>query len=139
MSATGLLLPARAYADLVGKPFVAGARGPEAYDCLGLATEITRRRGVDVPRYESTAEEFERSVGDGVLGPCTRIDRARAGCVVLLRSVGGPVSRHIGVMIDPYRMIHASEDAGQVVVEVLARSVWAKRILGFYFVEGAPA
>jgi len=33
-------------ADLIGKPFLARARGPNAYDCFGLTLEMLRRVGV---------------------------------------------------------------------------------------------
>ena len=38
---------------MLGKPFREGARGPAAYDCVGLFLEMQRRLGRDVPRYSS--------------------------------------------------------------------------------------
>jgi len=35
------------YTDLIGKPWVWGARGPDAYDCFGLLKEVMRRLGID--------------------------------------------------------------------------------------------
>lgn len=37
------------YTDLLRKPFELGARGPEHFDCLGLAYEVLRRVGKTVP------------------------------------------------------------------------------------------
>lgn len=128
-------LPAAIYRDLVGKPFVAGGRGPNEYDCLGLAMEIARRRGFAIPAYESTAQELTRTLREGALGPCVQIERPESGAVVLLRSGGGPTDRHITVMLDHRRMIHADEIAGQVVIENLVFSGWSRRLLGFYRLE----
>lgn len=128
-------LPAAIYRDLVGKPFVKDARGPNSFDCLGLAMEIARRRGFAIPEYESTAQELARSAREGALGPCVQIERPEPGAVVLLRSVGGPADRHIAVMLDHRRMIHACEIAGQVVIENLIFSGWSRRLLGFYRLE----
>jgi len=38
--------------DLIGRPYVHGARGPEAFDCWGVCAEVYRRRGVELPDYE---------------------------------------------------------------------------------------
>jgi cell wall-associated NlpC family hydrolase len=35
--------------DLVGRPFVRGARGPDAFDCWGLVLEVRRRLGLALP------------------------------------------------------------------------------------------
>ena len=125
-------LPRSLYADLLGKPFVEGARGPEAYDCVGLAMELERRRGAVLPAYLSDAAELHRQLAaGGAFSECERLPFPTAGCAVLMRSLGGP-ARHIGVMLDPVRMIHASLPAKSVVIEALARSLWGARVLGFY-------
>lgn len=36
-------------ADLVGLPFVSGARGPAAFDCWGLVLELRRRLALPLP------------------------------------------------------------------------------------------
>lgn len=35
--------------DLLGKPYKAHSRGPESYDCYGLAIEVAKRMGHTVP------------------------------------------------------------------------------------------
>lgn len=35
--------------DLLGKPYKAHARGPDAYDCYGLVIEVERRLGHTMP------------------------------------------------------------------------------------------
>jgi cell wall-associated NlpC family hydrolase len=41
--------------DLIGKPFVMGARGPDAYDCWGLVREVMQRMrpGLALPDWAS--------------------------------------------------------------------------------------
>jgi len=37
--------------DLIGKPYVHGARGPDAFDCWGVCVEVYRRGGIALPDY----------------------------------------------------------------------------------------
>jgi cell wall-associated NlpC family hydrolase len=133
-----IALPARLYADLIGKPFLTGARGPDAYDCVGLAIEMQRRQGRDVPDYGSTPEELARVYDPeaGIFGPCRKVSRPEVGCVVLMRGLGG-TEMHLGTLVDPFRMLHAHESAKSVVTEVLNRTYWGNRILGYYVIGGA--
>jgi cell wall-associated NlpC family hydrolase len=120
------------YGDLLGKPWREDARGPDAYDCLGLTIEIQRRRGLAVPDFVSSAAELHRQLADGgFLAGCTRLEEPDAGAVVLMRSLGTH-GYHMGVMVDRFRMLHASEPAGSVVLERLSSSRWSRRTCGFY-------
>ena len=132
-------LDASLWRDLVGKRYLADGRGPLAYDCLGLCMEITRRRGFAVPAYQSTRDELQRQYaeGHGALGICRRIVLPETGAVVLIRTDHTSL-RHMGIMLDTARMIHASEGPGSVVVEHLGRSIWARRLIGFYRPEHVP-
>lgn len=137
MSVTALLRPApispRLYADLIGKPFAEGGRGPSEYDCLGLALEFQRRLGKVLPAYLSDEAELHRQLAaGGVLDDCHRLTVAEPGCVVLLSNPEG--GRHLGCMIDGYRMLHVSAHLATC-VEVLGRSLWRTRVLGFYRME----
>lgn len=126
-------LPSRLFADLIGKPWVDSARGPDAYDCLGLAIEVTRRRGHVMPAYLSDEATLHREMAaDGcALGLLTRVPAPEPGDIVLLRS-SSALGYHLGVMVDSYRMLHASEPAGAVVLETISRTLWKRRVLGFY-------
>jgi hypothetical protein len=133
-----IALSPRLYADLIGKPFVAGARGPDAYDCLGLAILLQRRQGRPVPEYSSSLREFHRNYDEalGIFGPCRRVSKPEVGCVVLLRGME-PGSVHVGTLSTPYKLLHASESAGSVVNERLIGSRWEHRVLGYYVIGGA--
>jgi hypothetical protein len=127
---------ARIYADLLGKPWRRGARGPEAYDCLGLALEIARRLGRTFPAYVSTEAELHAQLGSGggTLADCPRIAAPEPGAVALLRmSVG---EHHLAFLVDRYRMIHTTEATGCVVERIL-EPMWQRRIMGYFRLEGS--
>ena len=124
--------PAKLYADMIGKPFAAGARGPSAYDCVGMVLELQRRQGRDLGDFASTPEEFHRQYDGvrGIFGPCVRVEKPVGGCIVLLRMLGD--ERHVGTMIDPWRMIHTSSAIGSGKIERLLGSEWTRRVIGYY-------
>jgi len=84
--------------ELIGKPWAPDARGPDAFDCVGLVAWCMRARlGVDMP---SLAE-----VADGV--KWHRVDGPwRENDVVLMQGAEG---RHIGYVVDAGRLgvLHA--------------------------------
>jgi cell wall-associated NlpC family hydrolase len=119
------------YADLVGKPFEEGGRGPEAYDCIGLAIELQRRRGLTVPAFLSSEAELHRQLATGgFLDGCKKLEAAEYGCVVLFRT--GIHQHHLGTMIARYRMIHTTAQTRGAVIESILGPLWERRILGFY-------
>ena len=47
--------------NYVGKPFVDGARGPDAYDCWGLVAAIyLEEYGITLPEYYVSAMDTEK-------------------------------------------------------------------------------
>jgi cell wall-associated NlpC family hydrolase len=116
------------YIDLLGIPFERGARGPNSYDCYGLAMEMFRRIGVAVPDFKSpgTLEE----IADLVRRKEARWNKVPFGQVhslVTLRVEG--LVAHVGFMIDADRFIHAFEPTG-VTTERLRNGSF--KPLGFY-------
>ncbi len=122
-------LPARIYADLLGKPFKKAGRGPDGYDCLGLTLEVARRIGKQLPNYVSEESELHAQLGAASLADLPRIPAPAPGCVVLLRM--RPDQHHLAVMVDEYRMLHTSERVGCVVERVLS-PLWARKVIGYY-------
>jgi len=127
-------LDAAVFADLIGKPFLAGARGPAEYDCVGLALEIARRLGKQVPDYVSSEAELHAQLAQGgaSLADCPQIPRAVPGCVVLLRIT--PTQHHLAFMVDEYRMIHTTAKTG-CVIERVNSALWHRKIIGYYSLE----
>ena len=124
-------LSAQLFSDLIGKPFVAGARGPASYDCVGLAVEMARRLGKQVPDYVSSEAELHSQLAaeGAALADCPQIPRPVPGCAVLLRMT--PSQHHLSFMVDEYRMIHTTAATG-CIVERLNSPLWQRRVLGYY-------
>jgi len=121
------------FVDLIGKPWRKCARGPDAYDCLGLVLEIQRRRGVEVPNFLSCEGELHRQLaGGGFLAGCKKLEAAEPGCVALIK-MGH--EHHLGVMLDSYRMIHTTEQTRGAVIERILGPLWNRRITGYYRVS----
>ncbi|MDR3565590.1 MAG: C40 family peptidase [Negativicutes bacterium] len=115
--------------DLVGKPFKDGGRGPGAFDCWGLAVEVFRRFGIEIPDYRISCE----SVNTGVMckreqwAPC--IGEIPSPALVVFTTAG--ITDHIGVYLGAGKFIHAHRSAG-VVVTGVDHVFWKRRIEGFY-------
>ena len=122
------------YTDLLGKPFAYGGRGPDAYDCYGLAVEVCRRAGVALPAWRSVCEAalIQREFDAG-LDLCDDLPAPEPGCLVLLM-VHPPFVSHCGVMLDQVRMIHIMEKTS-VAVERIDDIAWRRRVRGFYRVK----
>jgi hypothetical protein len=132
-------LPAVLYADLIGKRWVEGARGPDAYDCVGIAIVVTQRRGYIVPDFLSDVSIVHRQLAEDAstfIG-LTRIPQPEAGCLVLIRNVAD-AGYHLGVMVDPHKMLHSAQQYGSAIVETLSRTFWHKRVVGFYHLPKDP-
>jgi NlpC/P60 family len=125
------MIAASVFTDLLGKPFAEGARGPEAFDCVGIALEVARRLGKQLPDYLSSEAELHAQLsGDGsTLADCPQIARPEPGCLVLFRMSSS--EHHIGTMIDPYRMIHTLPCTG-CVIERINSNLWQRKVIGFY-------
>ena len=119
------------YGDLIGAPFAKDGRGPAAYDCLGLGIEIMRRRGFTLPAYISDQAELHRQLASGgeMLAGMQRVLQPEGGEVALFS--GAPC--HIGIMINPWHMIHI-EAGTSCVVERVASPLWRRRLRGYYVI-----
>lgn len=128
-------LAPRLYADLIGKPFVDGARGPDAFDCWGLLQCVLRRMGHEPTDFPSNPALLRPALHDEwqPLDPC----EVRAGDGILLRSLNPRYEWHVGMVVDLGRMLHARESAN-VCVERFDSPAYARRIVGFYRFRGLP-
>jgi len=122
--------------DLLGKPFEYGARGPDAFDCYGLACELYRRSGLQLPDYESSdqPEAQGSSFIDGANRYLTPVADKQPLDLILFQIVPRYVS-HCGVYLGHGRFIHVMHKI-RVAVEELASPVWEKRIRGIYRFTG---
>ena len=119
------------YTDLLGKDFEYGERGPDTYDCYGLAIEIFKRYGISIPDYgfakdkkdiHKMIEEFSRGWEKAIfpLHPC-----------IVAFFIHKPFVSHIGVVIGQDKFIHIL-DKSKVTVERLSAIEWKNKIAGYY-------
>ncbi len=120
------------YSDLLGKPFKDGGRGPDAYDCYGLAQEVFRRHGIELPDYRVSCEDASRI--DATIEQekplWTELDIPVVPCLVVLR-FNSRVYNHVGVYIGKGRFIHTAKKTG-VRIDRINDAYWRNRIEGFY-------
>lgn len=123
--------------DLIGAPFVVGARGPASFDCYSLVAELYQRaHGQQLPDFNRPcglpAGEIA-AVMDSQRHSCAwQAVPAQAGAIVLLRVEGA--ASHVGFMLDAHTFCHAWRDVGGVCIARLAD--WRHRVVGFYRYAG---
>lgn len=126
-----------ALSPLIGLPWIAGARGPESYDCWGLFLAVQRDHfGRDLPGIPVDALDL-RAVLDAFNAHPERqrwqtVSQQEEGDAVLMRQSRYPV--HIGVWlnIDGGGVLHAVRHAGVVFQTLAALDAHGWRIEGFY-------
>lgn len=112
--------------DLVGKPFVMGGRGPEAYDCWGVARECYRRwHGVTPPDQVSGNSAHNTALIERQAAQWLRLARTEPGSVVVFRTMG--FGGHLGFVLSHTQVIHAETD--HVRIERIGRF---QHIMGAY-------
>lgn len=135
-------------AAYIGRPYLWGARGPDAFDCWGLIEDVLRTRfAIELPSLHSPAVEddyasmatiardqaggFVRLFGrdhwrDALIWPCPG---EQAGDIVLMRRGAFPC--HVGVVVAPDWMIHSQSGIG-VAGAPLRNGPEARTILALY-------
>lgn len=120
--------------DLLGKPFTDGGRGPDAYDCWGLACEVFRRYGIELPDYQVSCyapEQIDSTYRDQVSGWVRVSGIPPVPSLVVIRFNQVIFCNHVGVYIGDGRFIHAREKTG-VCVESVNHIYWARKVEGYY-------
>jgi NlpC/P60 family len=101
--------------DLIGKPYVHGARGPDAFDCWGLCAEVYRRAGITLPDYrvEHLTHDQTRALVRGLaVDHGEWIAKPEDWCFVFDRRDG-----HIGLFWHGYVM-HSARGMGVVMQRI---------------------
>lgn len=123
------------YNDLIGKKFKYHGRGPDEYDCLGLAIEVLQRNGINMMDFQTYKGNF-RSVAETITNAklvenCVKISKPEKLSIVTFKIVSDFVS-HIGIVIDNYlSFIHILEGT-HVTIEKLHHPTWIRKIEGYY-------
>jgi len=121
-------------ADLIGKPFLDGGRGPKEYDCFGLLEEVYRRRGIMLPTEENPLSLSDKAVAIGAAverGEWEKVLEPVPYCAVAFRVIP-PYITHVGIVLeDCQRFLHTRQGVN-VAIEKLNSIAWRSRIAGFY-------
>jgi cell wall-associated NlpC family hydrolase len=105
----------------LGKPYVWGAQGPDAFDCSGLMQAAWARAGVAISRTTST------QVHDGVaVGSLSLI---QPGDLVFIPGADGTPAapRHVGMYVGGGYMVDAYDESRGVILTTLAS--WAPKVV----------
>ncbi|WP_196600025.1 C40 family peptidase [Pectinatus frisingensis] len=119
------------YDDLIGIPFKDGGRDKTGLDCWGLAKEIYKRRGIELPEFNISAMATDRITNALTENkPLWRkLNKPEPSALVVIKLVCGGWADHVGVCIDNNKFIHAYCRTG-VVIDRLSK--WQSHIAGFY-------
>jgi len=127
--------------DLIGRPWRAGGRGPNAFDCWGLVRYCWRDRfGIQVPEIPIDAGDL-RAVHAGFRDHPERrrwrlVADPREGDAVLMRQSRHPI--HVGLWLeaDGGGVLHAARGIGVVFQNPRDLALQGWRIEGFYRFTG---
>ena len=127
--------------ELIGRPWVAGGRGPDVFDCWGLARWCWGRHfGIEVPEIPVDAANLRAVLSGFRHHPERRrwqaVERSCEGDGVLMRQSRHPVHVGIWLAVDGGGVLHAARDIGVVFQCPLDLSTHGWRIEGTYRFNG---
>jgi cell wall-associated NlpC family hydrolase len=106
--------------QLRGTPYRNGGADPSGFDCSGFVQYVFAQHGVIVPR--TVSDQFRE-------GKTVRPEQLRPGDLVFFSTVA-PGASHVGIALGGDEFVHAPSSTGEVRVERLSASYWAKRFIG---------
>ena len=107
-------------ASLIGRPYVWGAEGPDAFDCSGLMQYIHQEFGIELPRRAISQSKAGNPVGR----------RMRRGDLLFFSSDSSQrLVTHVGIYEGDGVMIEASKRYGRVRRDTLDDPYWGERFL----------
>nr|WP_173812646.1 NlpC/P60 family protein [Dendrosporobacter quercicolus]NSL47522.1 C40 family peptidase [Dendrosporobacter quercicolus DSM 1736]SDL92783.1 NlpC/P60 family protein [Dendrosporobacter quercicolus] len=122
--------------DLIGQPFQDGGRGQETFDCWGMALEVYRRYGRELPDYRISAMDAQK-IGDQMATEAPAWVEVKqplpVPCLVVIQLSCVSWANHVGVYIGNGKFIHAYSKTG-VIIDRIKR--WQSNIIGFYVPRG---
>ena len=123
-----LLVPAPASASdavalaarLIGRPYVWGAEGPDAFDCSGLMQFVHKEIGIELPR---------RAISQSRTGDPAGRRLQRGDLLFFSTDTRRSLVTHVGIYEGGGRMIDASKRHGRVRRDSLADAYWVERFM----------
>jgi len=107
-------------ASLIGRPYVWGAEGPNAFDCSGLTQYVYQEVGIDLPR---------RAVSQSMVGEPAGRRLKRGDLVFFSANSRRSLVTHVGIYEGGGIMIDASKSSGEVRRDNLDDEYWAARFM----------
>ena len=121
--------PVELAADLIGRPYVWGAEGPDAFDCSGLMQYIFGRIDIDLPR---------RAIDQSRAGePVGRRRLQRGDLVFFSEDTRRSLVTHVGIYEGDRVMIEQVYHAGLSRADDLDDEFWAERFMFARRIDGA--
>lgn len=122
----------------LGKPWQAGADGPDAFDCFGLVRAFYRDHfGVQLPVVEvdamSALQVRHAFKTNPQLSRWEEIEIPQPHCAVLMSS--GKQPSHVGLYVDDVsggRVLHCTRGAGVSLSSRLVLRMMSWNIIGYY-------
>lgn len=130
--------------DLIGRPWQAGGRGPDAFDCWGMVRFCWREHfGIEVPEIPVDAADLRRVLDAFRDHPERRrwrlVAEPREGDAVLMRQSRHPVHVGLWLDVDGGGVLHAARGIGVAFQKPLDLLAQGWRIEGFYrFIGDGP-
>lgn len=110
----------------LGKPYIEGAEGPDAFDCSGLTRYVYKQVGLSIPKYSGD----QASVGVGSSLPFQR------GDLLFFATLTPGVVSHVGIYEDNNQMINAVWYIDQYGTEIkrvrrddITNTYWSSKLL----------
>lgn len=105
----------------VGKAYVFGSVGPNAYDCSSLVMAAYKRIGISLPHY---------SVSQYGYGYAVSMNNLQPGDLLFYTTNGTGNISHVGVYIGDGMMVHASSPSVGVIMTNIYQNWYQSRFIG---------
>ena len=107
----------------IGLPWVAGAQGPDSYDCWGFVRYIHKQEyGHNVPMVNVDPDNFRDVLNafqhDAAFQALEEVEKPQEGDIVLMRQAKNPVHAGIWLDIDGGGVLHCVRENGVVFQDV---------------------
>lgn len=118
---------------LIGKPFLDGARGPEAFDCWGLTVAAMRLYGYSLPEFFVSAFDCASIAGaiESQRYAWEELAAPLAGCVIVMKLGGQPYNNHIATFIGGGMVLHTRQKTGSI-IERIEKPIFKALVQGYY-------
>lgn len=96
----------------VGKPYIFGATGPDAFDCSGLVYSIYGAHGITIKR--SAAEQYHSNDAEHI-----DVAQLQPGDLVFKQNTYKPGISHVGIYIGDGKLVEAKGSAFGIILSSL--------------------